>query len=109
MTISENEKALKQHQLCKGITTVCNRLSLTNNLPIVTMKNAFKYSAMKNPCKELENTVWTKDGIEYELILGNTFWKLVSKTDTVQTTLTKNCPKPERIVNWLEQYGYQRK
>jgi hypothetical protein len=61
---------------------------------------------MKNPCKDLENTFWIKDGIEYELILGNTFWKLQTSTDTINLPLSKNCPKPERIVNWLEQYGY---
>jgi hypothetical protein len=78
------------------------------------MKNAFKYSAMKNPCKELENTFWTKDGIQYELCLGAVFWRLVSFSgqtvnETITTPLTKNCPKPTTITNWLEKNGYKRK
>lgn len=62
---------------------------------------------MKNPCKDLENTYWNRDGIRYELTLGSTFWRLESRTDTISLPLSKNCPKPERLINWLEQYGYQ--
>ena len=61
---------------------------------------------MKNPCAILENTYWTRDGIKYELTLGTTFWRLQTSTDTITLPLSKGCPKPERIVNWLEQYGY---
>jgi hypothetical protein len=96
----QDEKAPQQHQLCKGITTVCNCLSLTNHLLRVTMKN---------PCIELCNSRWEKDGKEFTLDLGNTFWLLYGFQDTRPTPLTKNCPKPTTITNWLEKNGYKRK
>jgi hypothetical protein len=69
---------------------------------------------MKNPCKELEHTVWIKDGNHYELYLNINFWKLQpfsgqNTTESILTPFTKHCPKPERITNWLEKNGYKRK
>jgi hypothetical protein len=63
---------------------------------------------MKNniACKALEHTWWTRNGDRFELLLSNTFWYLECNNKTITLPLTLNCPKPERIVNWLEQYGY---
>jgi hypothetical protein len=61
---------------------------------------------MKNPCKQLKDTVYVKDGIDYRLTEGSVFWKLISDKEEVISPLSLQCPRPERITNWLEQYGY---